>query len=150
MRRLLPPGYFASALVLMVALHFLLPGLQLWEGPVRFAGVIPVVIGAWLSVAPSLHFDRIGTTVKPFEESTALVVTGAYTWSRNPMYLGMVSILVGLWVVLGSAVPLLIVPLFGWTLRKRFIEPEEQALRERFGDEYIAYSARVRRWIGRS
>jgi protein-S-isoprenylcysteine O-methyltransferase Ste14 len=148
-RRMLPPSYFATALVLMVGLHFLLPGSQLWDGPIRYLGVIPVLIGAWLAVAPSMHFDRIGTTVKPFEESRVLVVTGVFAWSRNPMYLGMVSILLGLWIVLGSLVPLLVVPVFAWLLRKRFIEREEWELRGRFGDEYVAYTARVRRWIGR-
>ena len=63
------------------------------------------------------------------------------------MYTGMLISLVGAFVMLGSLTPLLIIPLFFWCIRSRFIAYEEQALERRFGEEYRAYKARVRRFL---
>ena len=72
---------------------------------------------------------------------------GFHRYSRNPMYTGMLISLVGGFVMLGSATPVLLIPLFYWCIRTRFIAYEEQLLESRFGDEYRAYKRRVRRFI---
>lgn len=83
----------------------------------------------------------------PFSKTTALVVTGPYRFTRNPMYLGMLLVLLGIALWLGTLVPLLVVPLLALALQKGFVEKEERLLEEQFGDEYRAFRARVRRWI---
>jgi len=63
------------------------------------------------------------------------------------MYLGMLLALVGLFLLLGSITPLFVIPIFVWAITKRFLLIEERALEERFGEEYIKYKDRVRRWL---
>jgi protein-S-isoprenylcysteine O-methyltransferase Ste14 len=72
---------------------------------------------------------------------------GVYRWTRNPMYLGMAVLLLawGLWLANGAA--LAVISLFVAYLNRFQIAPEERALQARFGDEFTAYRARVRRWL---
>ena len=97
--------------------------------------------------ACAMLFRRRGTAIKPFQESSALVTDGVYRFTRNPMYLGMVIGLTGVACMLGTVTPLLVIPIFIWVIRTRFIRVEEGMLAERFGDEYVQYQARVRRWL---
>jgi hypothetical protein len=92
-------------------------------------------------------FKERGTTVKPFERSTALVTTGVFALSRNKMYLGMVLILLGVAVLLGTAAPFAVFGPFALWLDVRFIRTEERMLAETFGDDWLSYRSRVRRWL---
>ncbi len=94
-------------------------------------------------------FVRAKTTVNPMapERSNALVISGLYRISRNPMYLGMAMILVGIALYLGAPLALLMALLFVFLIERWQIAPEERALEEKFGDQYRAYKKRVRRWI---
>jgi protein-S-isoprenylcysteine O-methyltransferase Ste14 len=83
----------------------------------------------------------------PFTQSTALVTGGIYRWTRNPMYLGMMSGLIGLAVLLGTLSAFLPIPLFVWQIRRKFVLPEEAFLEGIFGGRYLEYKARVRRWL---
>ena len=85
--------------------------------------------------------------IKPFERSESLVVNGPYCLSRNQMYLGMVLILIGIGLLMGSTMPLLIIPVFVWLISTRFISVEERMLTDRFGAIYEDYCKRVRRWL---
>jgi protein-S-isoprenylcysteine O-methyltransferase Ste14 len=143
----LPPTFFLGALIAMVALHLLLPVVRLVEGWWRLAGVVPLMAGAVFATGPSMVFDRRGTTVKPFEAPSVLVTGGWYRVSRNPMYVGLVLILVGCAALLGTLGPVAVIPAFAWLLDRRFIRPEEAALEDAFGEGYRAYRARVRRWL---
>jgi protein-S-isoprenylcysteine O-methyltransferase Ste14 len=103
--------------------------------------------GLVLNMWGSRLFDRTGTTIKPFETSSALVLHGPYRVSRNPMYLGMVVFLFGVWVLAGSITPFLVVVGFAYFIDRRFIRPEEAMLEQAFGSQYASYRARVRRWV---
>ena len=92
-------------------------------------------------------FWRKKTTIEPHHTPTALIVEGPYRLSRNPIYLALLVLLVGYVLRLGSLSPVLLPLLFFWVLTRRFIEPEEEALRRAFGDEAEAYLARTRRWL---
>ena len=93
------------------------------------------------------QFDRAGTTIKPFETSSALVTRGVFSFSRNPIYVSMMLGLVGFFVVLGSLAPLVVVPAFFLIIRSGFVAVEEAMLEETFGDAYRDYKSRVRRWL---
>jgi protein-S-isoprenylcysteine O-methyltransferase Ste14 len=93
------------------------------------------------------RFKRAGTTIRPFEDSSALVTDGLFAFSRNPIYLGAVVGLLGIFVVLGSLSPLAVIPPFVTIIRARFIAVEERMLEAAFGDAYRDYMKRVRRWI---
>ena len=93
------------------------------------------------------RFKKVGTTIKPFQESSFLLQRGMYRYSRNPIYLGMVVVLLGISIVLGSVTPFFLIPFFVWLIQIRFIIKEEQMLENTFGEPYLQYKARVRRWL---
>ena len=101
-KKALPPVYLFLSIVGMVALHFLLPVARVVAFPWNILGAIPLAFGIALDLIADRAFKKVETTVKPFEQSTALVTTGVYRIGRHPMYLGMVLILLGLAVLLQS------------------------------------------------
>jgi len=145
--RLLPPVYFLFALALMVLLGFFLPVVHWSWWPWNLSGMVPVLLGVALNLAADTQFKRHKTTVKPFQPSSALITDGVFRVSRNPMYLGTVCILTGFGICLASLTPLVVIPLFAWWLTVQFIVPEELGLEEMFGAAYVAYKAKVRRWV---
>lgn len=108
-----------------------------------------VLLGVGCSVLGVISFRRARTTVNPMKPgaATALVVSGIYRFTRNPMYLGFLFVLLGELAWLGSLVALLVAPGFVIYLDRFQITPEERALRERFGAEFTAYTTRVPRWL---
>ncbi len=94
-------------------------------------------------------FLRAHTTINPLRplHTCALVTTGLYRYTRNPMYLGLVILLSGWGIYLGSLGPFCWLPVFIWILTIQQILPEEKMLAEKFGDAYRAYQTRVPRWI---
>ena len=142
-----PPAYLLVAVVLMVCLHLLAPLRQVISAPCRYLGVIPMGAGLGVVLWTAAIFQRAGTTIKPFETSSTLVVQGPYRVTRNPIYLGMVSGLVGVGVLAGSVTPFLVVPAFAYLIDRWFIREEEALLERTFGSEYGAYKTRVRRWL---
>jgi protein-S-isoprenylcysteine O-methyltransferase Ste14 len=125
--------------------HF--AGPELLAPPWTYLGIVPFLVGSVLPLWAAGLFKRAGTGVVPFSKTTALVVTGPYRFTRNPMYLGLLLVVLGIAMWLGTLVPFLVVPVLGVALQKGFIEKEERLLEEQFGDEYRAFRARVRRWI---
>jgi protein-S-isoprenylcysteine O-methyltransferase Ste14 len=143
----LPPVYFFIAIIAMVAVHWLVPVGRFLSWPWRLTGALPILLGLGLAIVAERQFKRAGTAVKPFEPSSALVTDGVFRFSRNPMYLGMVLVLLGLGVALGNAISFVVVPVFAWLIAVRFIGPEEKLMAEQFGDAYEAYRSKVRRWL---
>jgi protein-S-isoprenylcysteine O-methyltransferase Ste14 len=146
-KKLLPPVYVLASIVLMAALHFLAPAAWLIPSGWNFLGVIPLAIGIVINIVADKAFRRAGTTVKPFEESSSLVTTGVYRFSRHPMYLGLVLIALGIATIMGSLTPLVIVAILALLLDRVFISVEERMLEQRFGLAWLEYKKRVRRWI---
>jgi len=147
MKRPLPPTYFLGAIAVAVALHFLVPIRQLLLFPWRLLGIAPLLLGIVLNLVADQSFKKHDTTVKPFEKSSDLVTGGVFRVTRNPMYLGMTLILLGIALLLGSATPLVTVVVLPVLFDRVFITPEERMLEDTFGDEFRQYRKRVRRWI---
>ena len=146
-RKIIPPVYLLIAILATIALHYLAPIARFSAPLFTFAGVVLIVAGIALAVCALGLFARAGTPVIPFERSTALVTSGVYRVTRNPMYVGLISVLAGVALFCGTAGALLPLPVFVWVLTKQFIEGEEQFLEGIFGEEYLAYKRRVRRWL---
>lgn len=106
-------------------------------------------VGLALAVRGVFDFRRARTTVDPRhpERSARIVTAGVYRWTRNPMYLGFVLLLLGLAVALQSAFGLLVTALAACFLQRFQITPEERWLGRQFGAEYDDYRRRVRRWL---
>ena len=88
-----------------------------------------------------------GTTENPFKPTTALVFDGPYRFTRNPMYLGMAAVYVGLAFVLGLMWAFVFLPFVILAVDRLVIAREEPYLERKFGQDYVAYKRRVRRWI---
>ena len=146
-RRIVPPVYFFLALIAIVGLHKYFPVAQMLEPPISFAGAGLIALGIAIAAWAARAFGKAGTPVVPFHQSTSLVTGGLYRHTRNPMYLGMVFVLVGAAILFGSVSAWAPIPLFVWIIHSQFIRPEELFLEGIFGDEFMAYKKNVRRWI---
>jgi protein-S-isoprenylcysteine O-methyltransferase Ste14 len=143
-----PPIVYLAVLVLAYGLEWLLtlPALPGGLG-VRLLGGLLVGAGIAIGAAGILRFRALATPVDPTARARVLASDGIYARTRNPMYLGALLAYAGLALVLGSTWLLLLVPAMAIALVKLAIEREEAFLERRFGEEYRAYKARVRRWL---
>lgn len=107
------------------------------------------MIGAITCLSGVVSFRRAKTTVNPMKPSStsSLVVSGIYKYTRNPMYLGLVLVLLGWAAFLSNLAALALLPAFVVYIDRFQIVPEEHALASLFPHEYPAYRARVRRWL---
>ncbi len=145
--RIPPPVVAACIAAVMLGLAWLVPSLT-FPLPSVLAFSI-AAIGASLDAIALIQFLRRRTTINPLKpaSASALVTGGIYRLSRNPMYLGAAILLLAWAIYLGSLAALAGVAFFILYMNRFQIAPEERALEERFGAEYIAYRARVRRWL---
>lgn len=138
----LPPVWLLAAIA--VAWSWRWPGA--WDG-FFWAGGAFLVLAAGLVVAAVLEFSRARTTIIPREAPSALITTGIFRLSRNPIYLADLLVLLGVSLIWGSVPGLVLVPALGWLLQTRFIRGEEERLAAAFGTEFESYRAATRRWI---
>jgi protein-S-isoprenylcysteine O-methyltransferase Ste14 len=126
----------------MPALSFVFPGRKSLALSFAITGAMIIIVGV-------ASFRRAKTTINPMkpESSSSLVVSGIYKFSRNPMYLGFLLVLVGWAVFLLNALAFLFLPVFICYMNRFQIEPEEKALAGKFGQEFVDYKFRVHRWL---
>ena len=151
--RIPPPVIDLACIALMWWLARSFPAAQMWPtGAYPFgvgAAIGLALAGGLIALAGVWEFRRARTTVNPLapQRASALVQTGVFGITRNPMYLGMLMVLIGWAAYLGNAASLAVLPLFVGVLNTLQIQPEERILRERFGEHFTRYAARVRRWV---
>jgi len=107
------------------------------------------VIGVSVVLLAMFRFRRAGTTINPveIERASSLVTSGIFQLTRNPMYLGLCIVLTGVAVLLSAPWALLGLAIFVLFISRFQIQPEEGAMRTRFGNAYDEYCRRTRRWI---
>ncbi|MCK5027157.1 MAG: isoprenylcysteine carboxylmethyltransferase family protein [Candidatus Pacebacteria bacterium] len=142
----IPPVYLFLSLFFSVAFFYLLPSLGLIEFPYNIFGLVVLLAGVFLNQRSWLLFRKHKTTFK-FEKSTYFMKEGLYKYSRNPMYLGMVLLLLGIAICLGNLVSLVPPVLFFVVIDQMFIPYEEEKMENTFGDEYLDYKGKVKRWL---
>ena len=142
-----PPSYFNISWIAMIILHLTIPVYKFLEFPFNLTGILFMLTGLWMNIWASNYYNKVNTTVKPFQTSTQLITTGFYKYSRHPMYLGMVVALLGIVLLLGSLSPILVLPIFMRLISRKFMIPEEEMLLNTFGEAYERYKTQVRRWI---
>ncbi len=145
-----PPILFLGALLLGVILSAIFPlgtDLASPSGGALALGLLLAGLGFALAYVSAQNFRKAGTDFVPGRPATALVVTGPYRWTRNPIYVGFTLVYLGLSLVLTSVwVLLLLVPVLA-ILQWGVVQREEAYLGTRFGSAYTDYCARVRRWL---
>ena len=140
-------GLFVAALMWLVS--WKLPAFRLFIPARNLIAVSLAGAGVFMTILGIGSFRRARTTVNPMKPASAssLVVSGVYAFTRNPMYLGFLLLLAGWAIFLSNPIPFAFLPLFVFYMNRFQIEPEERALALRFGQEFIAYKSRVRRWL---
>lgn len=142
-----PPLLYIGGLLGGVVLELAWP----LDGPDGAVKAIVVILGVvlWLLLdgSATVRFRRAGTSMIPFKPTTALVTSGAYRFTRNPMYVGMAALYVAIAVGSGVIWALILLPLVILAVDRLVIAREEPYLARKFGPEYDAYRRRVRRWV---
>lgn len=141
----LPPPIL---LVVLAAVVWLLPG-AFYSRVCIAVGVLCLALGLSINAWSKVMFRSAHTTVNPLhpERSSALVTSGLYRYSRNPMYLGYALVLLGWVMCRGQVLGLFAVALFIGYITVFQILPEERCLSARFQAQYAVYRAEVRRWL---
>ena len=142
-----PPLIYLGFIVIGLALEYLWPAPLLGQDVQYTVGAALIAVAFLIAVPAFLQFRRAKTNVDPYKPVTAIISKGPFRWTRNPLYLamavlqlGIAAALDGLWIAL-MVVPALIVIHYGVIAR------EERYLEAKFGDEYLSYKAAVRRWV---
>jgi len=115
--------------------------------PVNLTGIFLVVGGIAVTVAVNRALLRGKTSLQPYEMPKQLIISGPFRKSRNPLYVGMMAAVVGAVVIMGSLSSFIAPPLFFVFIDRYVIPFEEAALVKMFGDEYLDYKNKVRRWV---
>lgn len=114
----------------------------------RIAGALAgIAAGLYFAGAAFERFSRAGTPAIPFKPTEALVTSGPYRFTRNPMYVGMACLFIGLALAVGTLWPLAVLPFVVIAIDRLIIAREEPYLEALFGTQYRDYKSRVRRWL---
>jgi len=115
--------------------------------PLIIIGLGLIGLGFLLAFNSIARFIRAKTGVVPFSESTTLITEGFYKYTRNPMYVGMNSFLLGLILILNNPLNIIFLIIFFFVVRNMFVLKEEVQMEETFGEDYLTYKRKVRRWL---
>jgi protein-S-isoprenylcysteine O-methyltransferase Ste14 len=146
-RKIVPPVYLLLTLVLMWLLTRYFPVYQFIDPPAAYSGIILVLFGITIAAISAGLFIKAETGLVPFAEATVLITGGLFRYTRNPMYLGMVLMLLGVALLLGNVATLCPIPLFFLVIRNHFVLGEERFLEAAFAQQYLDYKSKVRRWL---
>ena len=147
MKKIMPTVYFFILLMAAIGLHLYFPVLKIIDEPFNYLGILLIILGIVINVWTDTLFKKSRTTVKPHELPTSLETGGPFCISRHPMYLGMFLILLGSAVLMGSLICFLFPIFFIILMEMIFISDEENNLENVFGQKYLYYRKKVRRWI---
>ena len=113
----------------------------------RTIGLALTFIGFLLGIGAFIEFRKAHTTLDPHGSVKQIVTSGVYRFTRNPIYLGFMLMVIGLPLNSGLYWGLVVSPLFAMTMSRLVIEREEAYLEKKFKEQYAAYRSRVRRWL---
>jgi protein-S-isoprenylcysteine O-methyltransferase Ste14 len=142
-----PPFIFLAGLAVGFGLEVLLPGTSIPDALAWILGGALVLVGLALLGSFVGAFRREHTPVDPYSATTAIVTDGPYRFTRNPGYLGMALVYIGIAVLSQALWMLLPLPVALAIVDRGVIEREERYLEGKFGQEYVDYKRRVRRWV---
>ena len=143
----LPPLVYGAAFIIGLLLHLVFPLHILPTTLARGIGVVCVLVSFPLAIVTLRAFSRAHTPVDPTKSITALVTEGSFRYSRNPIYLALTLLYLGVALLINALWILLLVVPAVLVLRYGVIAREEAYLTRKFGDAYRQYTAQVRRWL---
>jgi len=145
---LLPPVMLVLCLIGIVTVNYFdIAVIILFSGPVKFVGYGLIALGIVLPVWGARLFRRHETNILPYKDPDHIVTAGPFRFSRNPMYLGMLMVLLGAAGLYGTALGFIFPLAYFCVANGYYIPYEEGRMAAAFGDEFTAYKAKVRRWL---
>ncbi len=145
--KVMPPTTMFIILTLTIISHLFFPLKRIISPHFSYIGPFLIIIGLVFTIWPEQTLKKNQTTVKTFNNPNELVTTGPFKISRNPIYLGMLLMLLGTSITLSSASTFLFPIIFFMIAKKFYISYEEQNLERIFGENYLEYKNQVRRWV---
>ncbi len=142
----IPPFYFILCLILSIFFKFIFPDLGLIPFPYNLFGILVISLGLFFIIWSGGLLKKHNTP-HDFRPSTCLVTEGPYRLTRNPMYLGMTLVLLGVSLFLGNLISFISPLAFLIIINFMFIPIEEKKMLDTFGDKYLEYSKKIRPWI---
>jgi len=142
----IPPTYFYLCVVLNIIFYFIFNEYNLIKFPINLIGILLLVPG-FNMVANSYYIFKKYNTPEKYLPAKCLVKDGLYKYSRNPMYLGGIIILIGIAILISNIIAFFLPFLFFLIMNFMFIPFEEEKMHFEIGDEYIEYKKKVRRWF---
>jgi protein-S-isoprenylcysteine O-methyltransferase Ste14 len=142
-----PPLIYAGALAIGLFVHRFFPVKFLPGAGARLLGRVCTVISGMLAISAFLEMRRAGTHVDPAQPATALVTQGPFRLTRNPLYLSLTLLYAGIALMVNSLWAIVLLPGALIVIRYGVINREERYLERTFGEQYLSYKAKVRRWI---
>ena len=147
MRKIMPTSYFLILLLLLILFHFTLPIVKLNYSPYNYIGIVLILFGGAINLWTDALLKKGETTVKPHLKPSNLIISGPFKFTRHTMYLGMAFILLGAAGIAGSLVSFIFPLIYVGLMEILFIPMEERNLVEAFGEGYMEYREKVRKWI---
>jgi len=145
--RIMPPTVLFICLLLSVVLHFAFPVKKLVFFPYTLIGLLLIISGFVITIWADNMFKKNNIPIKPHDTPTQIERSGPFSFSRNPMYLGMFEVLCGISLFLGSFSSIIPAFCFVLIMNNVFIPLEERNLEKEFGESYLLYKQSVRRWL---
>ncbi len=145
--RIPPPLMFLAALLIGLWIDSAWASGQMASLPITLYGGIITLGGVALLIFSSRWYKRVGSNIEPWKPTTAIIKTGVYRYSRNPIYLGMAVVQAGLAIAAASYAALVTLAICMVIIQVYVIAREETYLENKFGAEYTDYKRSVRRWI---
>jgi protein-S-isoprenylcysteine O-methyltransferase Ste14 len=142
-----PPLLALIYLALVYILTWWIPLPLVVPPMLQMVGFLLVILGFFLGIAALITFRRAGTTANPRGRVTHLVTRGIYGFTRNPIYLGFLFIVIGISLDSGTYWGILLAPILVILFNRLVIQPEEEYLAQKFGEQFMIYKEKVRRWI---
>jgi len=142
-----PPFIFATAFLAGWVLYAAAPLPFLPRSVGRITGALMAAAAVILLGAALRALKRAGTNVEVHKPTTAIVVDGPYRYTRNPIYVSLTLLYAGIAIFAKMLWPLLLLPVVLLILQRGVVDREERYLAHKFGDEYVSYKGRVRRWV---
>lgn len=145
--RVEPIVLVVSHIFAVLLLRWYLPLPFVFPNALEWLGYALLVVGVALAWSARKQFVQAHTTRQPYGSVTTIVTSGPYRFSRNPIYLGFVCLLIGFSLVFKTYWGLILSPLFIVLMNTLVIQHEEAYLARKFGEIYISYQSHVRRWL---
>jgi protein-S-isoprenylcysteine O-methyltransferase Ste14 len=145
--KIVPPLVYLVGIVIGFLATIWMPTKVVANSVAWTVGGILIFCGAVLTGSAILKFKDVGTTVRPDRAASTLVISGPYKITRNPMYLALAFVYLGVVVADQSVWALILLAVVLTVIQRGAIEPEEAFLEKRFGVTYINYTEKVRRWL---